>query len=370
MKFTMERNALLEALALAGRVAARRNTIPILSHALVETGRGAVRVTVTDMDRLLTAEAEAVSIDGKGATTVSAHHLAAFVKATPDGCQVEAELKGGRLVLRAGRAKASLPTLDPKDFPVRTDEAFDVSLKVKASALALALKRVVHAQSNEETRYYLNGVFLHRQDAGLRLVATDGHRLAWAALPIDEAVPAELPGVIIPRAAVADLQAFAAGGDQVLEIHVSASRVRVTFGAVDYGTKLVDGTFPDYHRVIPTEFESGFEAGRAEFQSALARCATLADVEGKGRAIKLTCEQGVVRLEGKASDDGDVEDELDARLHGKPAVTGFNSTYMAEALAALAGPSLELEISTGGPMALRDPADRDAHLQIVMAMRV
>jgi DNA polymerase-3 subunit beta len=369
MKFVMERGVLLRALGLVGRTVARRNTIPILSNTLIAAGKSGVTFAGTDMDRWLSVEAETVSIGKAGATTANVANLTAFVRSTPDGCQVEAELKADRLVLRAGRAKASLQTLAPADFPAAKTEDYTTSIDISGKALGEALDRVAHAQSNEETRYYLNGVYTHVRDGLLRLVATDGHRLAWTTLKPEGAVPEEMPGIIVPRQATADLQTLAAdAGEGNLTFEISTARLKVTVGNIAFETKLIDGTFPDYDRVIPSDNDCGFQARRADFESAVARCAALTSKES--RAVKLTFAKGLAQLSQRTENAGDVEDELEVELRGKPAETGFNSSYMAQALAALDSDSIDIEFTPGGPILLRDPADRDGQLQVVMAMRV
>lgn len=369
MKFVLERGQLLDALSFCGRVAARRNTIPILGHVLIAARTSAVAFTTTDMDRLLTAETDAL-VDKTGSATANVHSIASFVRATPDGSQIELELARERLHLRAGKARASLPTLPAADFPTASSESYEASFEVKAATLAVVLGRVVHAQSREETRYYLNGVFLQRRDDGLRLTATDGHRLATARLEAEGDAPAQMPGIILPRLAIADLQAFTGEADGLLFFELSATRCKVSFDRIVYTTKLVDGTFPDYDRVIPTSGEIGVLAARKELMSAIERCASIGGDE-TSHAVRLSLLDNVLQLSRKSPDLGDVEDQLDATLRGsKSGDLGFNSVYLLDALEACGGDQVDIEFTPGSPVVVRNPAERDTQIQVVMPMRV
>jgi DNA polymerase-3 subunit beta len=375
MKLVIERAELLGALTLADKVVARRNTIAILSHVLLSTTKGGIAVTGTDMDRFVTVEAPAGTVARKGTTTVNAASLMNFVRATPDGGQVELEHdeKAGRVVLRAGRARATLPTLPPADFPVAPAEDFAHQVDVDGKTLAAAIKRVAHCMSNEETRYYLNGAYLHSQDGALRLVATNGHTLAWARLPVESTVPEAWPGIIVPRQAVHDLAGLAADAGTPLTLQANEHRLKVSLERTVYVTRLVDGTFPDYERVIPKQSDSGFSTRRDGLESALARCAAViaGNAKEKGsKAVRLTVDKRTLQLSVRDAERGDVEDEVDAALTGQPSETGFNSVYMAAALGALEGDTVDAEFSPGAPIVLRDAADRERQLQIVMAMRV
>lgn len=377
MKFVIERAALLDALTSTDRVVTRRNTIPVLDHVLVEAnGKDKVRITGTDMDRSVEVELGA-QVRKAGSTTVNAMVLLAFTRATSEGCQIEAELDqadgAALLILRAGRARAKLPTLPADQFPkVKPADEQATEISVDGARLTQALKRVEHAQSSEETRYYLNGVYLYSHEGQPRLVATDGHRLAWSTLKMEGRIEVSLPGVIIPRQSVSTLHAIAGDADQPLAIAVSESQVRVVSGNVTFATRLVDGTFPDYERVIPKDNESAFQVGQQAFLAAINRCSAVGTAERNakgGKPLRLTMLKAALHIRQSDHDGGEIEDEVDASLRGKESVTGFNSAYMAAAIAALGADNLDVEFTPGGPIVLRDPAAIDEQLQIVMAMR-
>jgi DNA polymerase-3 subunit beta len=368
MKFVMERDAALRALGFTNRVVARRNTVPILAHALVTAGKSKISFRGTDMDRLLDAEVVGGGSAKTGSTTVNAANLLSFVRATADGSQIEAELNGDKLTLRSGRARVLLPTLPVADFPtLKADDSY-VEIAVAGETLTKAIDRVAHAMSNETTRYYLNGIYLYRHGARLRLVATDGHRLAWTEFAASSILPEELPSIIIPRQSIGEIKALAteAKGDD-LSLEISTTGLRCTGRDVEFHTKLVDGTFPDYQRVIPDQHDCQFTTTSAALSAAVTRCASLGD---NTHGVKLEISKGTAQLSRNHPDAGSISDEIDVELTNKPAATGFNSAYMLEALHALGSQSVEIEFTPGAPILLRDPADRDGHMQVVMAMRV
>jgi len=379
MKLVIDRTTLLEALRHVDKVVAQRNTVPILSYVLLATTKGGLAVSGTDMDRFVTVEASAESVGRPGTTTVNGASFVSFVRALPDGAQVELEQdnKAARVVLRAGRARATLPTLPPADFPLTPADDFAHRVAVDGKTLAAALKRVAHCMSTEQTRYYLNGAFLHRppgdQADALRLVATNGHTLAWTRLPVEGLLPETWPGIIVPHQAVHDLAGLAADAGTPVTLQANEHRLRVSLERTLYTTRLVDGTFPDYERVIPSQSDSGFSTRRDGLESALARCAAViagnAKVKG-AKAVRLTVDKRTLQISARDAERGDVEDEVDAALTGKPGETGFNSVYMAAALGALEGSTVDCEFSPGAPILLRDAADPQQQLQIVMAMRV
>lgn len=370
MKIVLERDAALNALGLVARVAERKTTIPILTHVLVTAGKnGRVTLTGTNLDRWLTVQV-AGGCTKPGAITVNAANLLNFVRATPGGGQVEMEQKEEHLIVRAGRARVSLPTLPADDFPGDKGSDGGVEIPIAGDVLAAAIGKVAHAQSHEETRFYLNGFYLHRHADTLRLVATDGHRMAVVDLPSSQAAPDGLEGVIVPRQSAGELQRIAAeAADQDVTLEITEDRLTCRHGDVTLSTKLVEGTFPDYERVIPTQNDCRFTTSREAFEGAVARCASLRDKAT--HAVALDATKDGLGLRRKLPDAGEVSDEVDANLKGSASSTGFNSEYMAQALAALEGSkSIEVEFTPGGPILIRDEADRDSHLQVVMAMRV
>lgn len=369
MKFTMERDAALRALTLATRIVERKNTIPILGHVAITALKNRISLAVTDMDRWMKIEIGGASTQKTGATTVNAGNMLAFVRATPAGTQVEVEVTDEKLVMRAGRARVTLLTLPFEDFPALKTEEAAAEILVAGDALARAIGQVAHAQSDEETRYYLNGIYLHERAGRLGLVATDGHRLGLALVEPSKPLPETLEGIILPRQAVPELLRIATEAKQDdLTLEISATRLQVAHREIEFSTRLVEGTFPDYDRVIPRNNDCRFSTGRVAFAGAVARCATLGS--DATTAVRMQIHKGSAELSRKVQDAGEVSDEVEVQVSGTPSLTGFNSSYMTEALDALACPDVDVEFSPGGAIALRRSTDpKDGELQIVMAMR-
>ncbi|WP_422036571.1 DNA polymerase III subunit beta [Reyranella sp.] len=370
MKFTMERDAALRALTLATRTIERRNTVPILGHVLITAHKSRVSLAATNMDRWMTIEIGGASTLKTGTTTADAANMLAFVRATAAGTQIEVELTGEKLVMRAGRARATLLTLPAADFPAMKPEEVSTEILVAGDALARAIGQVAHAQSDEQTRYYLNGIFIHDRAGKLGLVATDGHRLGLAIVEPSKPLPENLPGIILPRQSVPELLRIATEAKQdELTLEISETRLQVAHTDVEFSTRLVDGTFPDYDRVIPRDNECRFNAGRVALAGAVARCATLAS-DGTS-AVRMQIHKASAELSRKVEGEGEISDEIDIQVNGQPSFTGFNCSYMTAALDALACPDVDVEFTTGGPIVLRRSTDpKDGELQIVMAMRV
>lgn len=367
MKFVIERGVLVAALTRAGKVVRRGNTIPILDNVKLVAKQDSLILETNDIDSGFIVTAPA-AVAKPGGTTVNVRALAAFIALVPDGAQVECETDAakGRLIVRAGRSNAKLATLPVEDFPAAPHHTEAVELTIGGKDLAQALGRVVHAISNEETRYYLNGVYMHAAEGSMKFVATDGHRLALASIAITGDLPEFVPP-IIPRAAVTELLALA-GAAETIDLEISATRIKVAIPGTVYVSKLIDGTFPDYDRVIPRELKNSFETGRVELVEAARRVAVISEQLKTGRAIKITTSKGLLTLNGH-SDGGEIEDEIEARTDGTETVLGCNVAYLVNALDAFAGGPVHCKYDGGSPMVFTQPGD-DGHMQIVMPMRV
>ncbi|WP_454683964.1 DNA polymerase III subunit beta [Ancylobacter moscoviensis] len=373
MKLTVERAPFLAALQRAARAVERRNTIPILANLLLRAEAGAVSITATDLDVEVTQTVKAEIAAAGEPTTLPAHTLLEIVRKLPDGAQIgiEADNAKGTAVLRAGRSRFSLQTLPADEFPDLAEVAGGYALALPGATLADAIGRVEFAISTEETRYYLNGIFLHRDPEGggrLRLVATDGHRLSLASLAVE--TPPQLPGVIVPRKAVAEIKKMAEAADKAdLHIDVSANRLTASLGDWRFSTKLIDGTFPDYGRVIPADNDKLVTLQAEEMLAAVDRVGTVASE--RGRAVKCTFDTGRLALEVTNPDAGTAYEEVEAAYAGEPIEIGFNARYIVDLLNATAKAG-EIEIALrdpGSPALIRRPDAKDA-LCVLMPMRV
>ena len=292
MKATIERATLLRCLSHVQSVVERRNTIPILSNVLIEaSGDGTVKVMATDLDLQVVESLGAVSVDTPGAITVSAHLLFDIARKLPEGSQVSLETADNRMTVKAGRSRFSLPTLPRDDFPVIVEGDLPTSFELPAATLAQLIDRTRFAISTEETRYYLNGIFIHVSDEELKAAATDGHRLARYTIPRPDGADG-MPDVIVPRKCVAELRKLLEEAlDTNVLIDLSASKIRFTLGGengVVLTSKLIDGTFPDYTRVIPTGNDKLLRLDPKSFYQGVDRVATIATE--KTRAVKMALE--------------------------------------------------------------------------------
>ncbi len=375
MKITLERSALLKSLNHVQSVVERRNTIPILSNVLLDATKGSLSLTATDLD-IEIVESLAADVARPGATTASAHMLYDIVRKLPDGAQVQIELMGesGRITLSAGRSRFQLGALPREDFPAMTAGSLPHAFAVPASDLKRLIDKTRFAISNEETRYYLNGIYLHaakgKDAVTLRAVATDGHRLARFDLPAPAGSEA-MPGVIVPRKTVAEVRKLIDDADGEVEIAVSDTKIRFAFGDAVVTSKLIDGTFPDYQRVIPTGNDKPLFVDRAAFQEAVDRVSTVAS--DRTRAVKMTIEDGKVTLNVVNPEQGSASEELVADFSGDGFDIGFNARYLMDITAALNGDQAQfLFADAGSPTIVPDAGEKadPATLYVIMPMRV
>ena len=378
MKLTIERGALLKSLGHVQNVVERRNTIPILSNVLLEAGSNSLGLTATDMD-LTIIERVPVSVGTNGAATVPAHTLYDIVRKLPEGAQVEigGEGDGSQAVVRAGRAKFSLPTLPREDFPATSGGELPHKFSLGAKDLRSLIDRSRFAISTEETRYYLNGIYLHVSEAKgakgkgegshLRAVATDGHRLARVEMPAP-AGAAGMPGVIVPRKTVGELRKLIDETEEQIEVSLSDTRIRFAFDSVTLSSKLIDGNFPDYQRVIPTGNDKTMTVDRRMFAEAVDRVSTIASE--KSRAIKISLKKGSMTLSASSPEYGSANEELEIGYDGTPIEIGFNARYLLDITGQLQGSEAEFKLAdAASPTLLGDASDASA-LYVLMPMRV
>jgi DNA polymerase-3 subunit beta len=372
MKLTIERAALLKALAHVQSVVERRNTIPILSNVLITAQKGRLSLAATDMDLAITESVEA-SAAKAGSTTAPAHTLYEIGRKLPDGAQVELETAsdGGSLVIRAGRSRFTLQCLPPADFPAMAEGDLPHRFQLPATDLKGIIDRTRFAISNEETRYYLNGIYFHSATSNgtqvLRGVATDGHRLARVEVPLPKGA-ADIPGVIVPRKTVGEVRKLLDESDGPVDIELSDTRIRFATGNVTLVSKLIDGTFPDYERVIPTGNDKVLNVPCKEFAHAVDRVSTISTE--KSRAIKLAVAKGVVTLSATSPDAGSATEEIEVEYKAAALEIGFNSRYLLDITEQITGAEARfLMADAGSPTLVRDGADESA-LYVLMPMRV
>jgi DNA polymerase-3 subunit beta len=375
MKATIERATLLRCLSHVQSVVERRNTIPILSNVLIDASDGNdVRVMATDLDLQVVETMAAASVDQPGAITVSAHLLFDIARKLPEGSQVSLTTSDNRLEVKAGRSNFKLPTLPRDDFPVIVEGDLPTSFEIPARLLAELIDRTRFAISTEETRYYLNGIFLHVTDEDeplLKAAATDGHRLARFTLPRPEGA-AGMPDVIVPRKAVGELRKLleeALDGNVLIDL--SASKIRFTLGGeggVVLTSKLIDGTFPDYSRVIPTANDKLLKVDPKLFYSGVDRVATIATE--KTRAVKIGLDNDRVTLSVTSPDNGTAAEELAAEYRAEGLEIGFNANYLKDILGQIDSDTVELHLADAGAPTLIRESEQARALYVLMPMRV
>ena len=372
MKLSIERGALLKAVAQAQSVVERRNTIPILANVLIEAEGDQVSFRATDLDIEVVDKAPA-KVERAGATTVPAVVLHEIVRKLPDGALVGLtdDPATGRLAVDAGRSNFSLATLPREDFPVMASSEYASNFTAPAPVLRRLFDKSKFAISTEETRYYLNGVYMHiaEGDDGpvLRCVATDGHRLAR----IDAEVPAgaaDMHGVIVPRKTVGELRKLLDDDDDEIAVSVSETKVRFATPNITLTSKVIDGTFPDYARVIPTGNTRRLEVDAAEFARAVDRVATVSSE--RSRAVKLALDEDRLILSVNAPDSGAAEEELTVAYGDERLEIGFNAKYLLEIASQVDRENaVFLFNSAGDPTLMREGNDTSA-VYVVMPMRV
>ena len=372
MKATIERATLLKCLSHVQSVVERRNTIPILSNVLIEAAAdGTIRVMATDLDLQVVESLGAVSVESPGAITVSAHLLFDIARKLPDGSQVSLETADNRMTVKAGRSRFSLPTLPRDDFPVIVEGDLPTSFELPAATLAQLIDRTRFAISTEETRYYLNGIFLHVTDDELKAAATDGHRLARFTLKRPDGSEG-MPDVIVPRKCVAELRKLLEEAlDANVLIDLSASKIRFTLGGengVVLTSKLIDGTFPDYSRVIPTGNDKLLRLDPKSFWQGVDRVATIATE--KTRAVKMALDNDRVTLSVTSPDNGTASEEVPADYKSSGFEIGFNAGYLKDILGQIDGDTVELHLADAGAPTLIRQDDKSPALYVLMPMRV
>ena len=372
MRVTIERANLLKSLNHVHRVVERRNTIPILSNVLLRAEGSSLDMKATDLDLEMT-EATAAMVEQAGATTVPAHLLYEIVRKLPDGGEVMLETNpdGTSMTVKSGRSNFRLQCLPQSDFPELTAGTFTHTFRINAGAIKGLIDKTQFAISNEETRYYLNGIYLHTIESGgdlkLRAVATDGHRLARA--EVDAPSGSEgMPGIIIPRKTVAELQKLGDDADMIMTVELSDSKIRFTIGQVVLTSKLIDGTFPDYQRVIPSGNDKKLIVDRQTFAQAVDRVSTISSE--RGRAVKMSIADGLVTLTVNNPDSGSATEEVAAGYESDGIDIGFNAKYLLDITSQLQGSEAVFMLAdSGSPTLVRDAAD-DSALYVLMPMRV
>ena len=375
MELTISRDYIIESLGHVQSGVERRNTIPILANVRLDANDDEkLHLTATDMD-LAIIESQKATVNQNGATTVSAHMLYDIIRKFATGSQVKLSLadNNDKLQVESGRSRFELTCLPVEDFPVMSEGELPHKFEISATDLSRLIDKTGFAISTEETRYYLNGVYLHAtQNNGsnvLRAVATDGHRLAQ----VDTLLPAgaeQIPGVIIPRKTVNEVRKLIDGSPNtsLVMVALSDTKIRLAFEGAILTSKLIDGSFPDYERVIPLSNDKIMKVVKTDFTNAVDRVSTIATE--KSRAIKISLENSTIKLSANNADAGAAAEELDAQYQDEKIEIGFNSRYVLDMAKQIKGENIEFQLSdSASPTLVRDPDDEKA-VYVIMPMRV
>ncbi|MEM7645114.1 MAG: DNA polymerase III subunit beta, partial [Pseudomonadota bacterium] len=367
-----ERAALLDAVSQAQAVVERRNTIPILANVLMEADGSDVSFKATDLD-IEVIDKTGAQVERAGGTTVSALLFHEIVRKLPDGAlvQIDEDQAQGRLNVTAGRSHFQLATLAREDFPVMASSDYAANFSCPAPILRRLFDKTRFAISTEETRYYLNGVYLHVADGddgkALRAVATDGHRLARVDAPLPEGAE-EMPGVIVPRKTVDQVRKLLSDDEAQIAVSVSETKIRFATPQITLTSKVIDGTFPDYARVIPVGNTRKLEVDASDFAKAVDRVATVSSE--RSRAVKLALDEDRLTLSVNAPDSGNAEEELAVAYGDEKLEIGFNAKYLQEIAAQVDRENAIFMFNNAGDPTLMREGDDHSAIYVVMPMRV
>ena len=365
MKLTASREALLKPLQAVIGVVERRQTMPILANVLLVARDGSVSVTATDLEVELVADAN-VQVDAAGEVTVPGRKLLDICRALPDDAEVSISQSGEKLMLKSGRSKFSLTTLPAAEFPTVEDINAGQSVSVAQAALMRLIEKTHFSMAQQDVRYYLNGLLLETGAASLRTVATDGHRLALCEVTLDGG---ELPEqqVIVPRKGVLELQRLMTGEGE-LTIELGTNHVRIQLEGSRFTSKLIDGRFPEYERVIPQDTSNTMSADRGLFKAALQRTAILSNE--KYRGIRLIIRSGGLLLQAHNPEQEEAEEEIEIGYDGEEIEIGFNVNYLLDAIGAIESDEVSLSlVDSNSSCLLREPGKDDCKY-VVMPMRL
>jgi DNA polymerase III subunit beta len=365
--FKSTQDQVLSALQAVSGIVERRHTLPILANVLIRKTGGAVQLTTSDLEIQIRTQAELGGDEGSFATTVGARKLIDILRTLPADQTVSLESSQNKLILKGGKSKFTLQSLPAEDFPlVQESPSFGPAFSVPQKTLKSLLGQVSFSMAVHDIRYYLNGILFVAEGKKLSLVATDGHRLAFASADLDVEVPKQ--EVILPRKTVLELQRLLSDKDGAIEMRFANNQAKFSFDGMEFVTKLVEGKFPDYNRVIPRNHTNIVVLGRTALLSALQRAAIMTSEKFKG--VRLNVEPGVLRVASSNADQEEAVDELDIEYAGDAIEIGFNVSYLIDALTNMTQDMVRVELADGNSSALVTIPDNEHFKYVVMPMRI
>lgn len=366
MKFSINREQLLKPLQQVAAVVEKRQTLPVLSNVLLEVGDGQLSMTGTDLELELVARLPLEGEQEPGETTVPARKLVDIAKSLPAEADIRFEVDGERMLVRSGRSRFTLSTLPASEFPNLEEDAAGSSLEMKPDVLRGLIDRTAFSMAQQDVRYYLNGMLFELKPGRLRAVATDGHRLALCDAELD--APVEEVSVILPRKGVMELSRILGDSGEAARLTIGRNHVRIVVGAITFTSKLVDGKFPEYDRVIPKEGSRKVVADRETLRQALARVAILSNEKYRGVRVQLS--EGSLRIVANNPEQEEAEEEVSVDFNGSPLEIGFNVSYLLDVLNTMGGTQAELEMGDSNSSALVFDPESKAAVYVVMPMRL
>ncbi|MBK7541448.1 MAG: DNA polymerase III subunit beta [Candidatus Competibacter sp.] len=366
MKLEAKREHLLKPLQQVIGAVERRQTLPILSNVLLSATERELTLTATDLEVELSVRLE-LPVEAPGEITLPARKLHDILRALPEDAMVALSVEGEKATVRCGRSRFTLVALPAADFPTLEDLPFGVGIPLEQGTLRGLIERTHFAMAQQDVRYYLNGLLLEVSSGVLRVVATDGHRLAFQELPIGaEAV--EHRQVIMPRKGVLELMRLLADSDAEAVLALGANHIQVAMGDIRLTSKLIDGKFPDYQRVIPRDAARTVIADRMVLRAALARAGIVLDDKSQG--IRLQLEDWTLRAQAQNSEQEEAEEEIEINYSGGPMEIGFNVSYLLDALGALGGELAKLSFTDSGGSCLIEESEGGNSKHVIMPMRL
>jgi DNA polymerase-3 subunit beta len=366
MKLSISRDALLKPLQAVIGVVERRQTMPILANVLLVAKDGGLTVTATDLEVELVADAEVDKVDVPGEITVPGRKMLDITRALAEGAKVNVQLEGDRLIVKCGRSRFVLSTLPAAEFPLVEKIDATARLKLPQREVARLLDKTQFSMAQQDVRYYLNGLLLETSKRRVRAVATDGHRLALCDVSVENQ-EVSAGQVIVPRKGVMELHRLLGSGEEI-ELAIGSNHIRAQLDGIRFTSKLIDGRFPDYERVIPSAEASTMTADRETLRAALQRAAILSNE--KYRGVRLEFGKNTLRIQANNPDQEEAQDEIEVEYAGEALEIGFNVTYLLDALAAIDGDVVEIDLVDANSSCLIRAPKASQSKYVVMPMRL
>jgi len=362
-----KRDVLLGPLAAVSGIIERRHTLPILSNVLIDCGVGGLSFLATDIEIQITSRAALETSGEARSVTVGARKLVDILRALPESAEVTLQQQDKRLLVKAGKSRFVLQTLPAEDFPRLAKPAGDVArFSLQQKELRRLLGLVQYSMAQQDIRYYLNGLLMVVEDKALKLIATDGHRLAFASMALESKLPRQ--EVIVPRKTVLELAKLLADSDAEVRIELSSAQASFAFGAVELVSKLIDGKFPDYTRVIPVGHKNQLTIGRDVLRQALMRAAILSNE--KFRGVRWVLTDGSLKIVSSNTEQEEAEETLEVAYKGDALDIGFNVNYLLDVLNNVGGSEVECRFGDAASSALLSFPSEAEFKYVVMPMRI